>query len=210
MKWVKSVTFDLARIDMYTFRLLGIIKFCVMLGRGNKSNPHPPKVEGGSCKAPCDFFPTTFWASDLCNLYKPYNASIHNMHRNLGGVVWVGGVVKLIDRSPSVGGWGLWNSMILTLPITKIFDKIYSCNLVCGLELAFPYLFYQKCGENCIFICFCFSRKSNFAYYLCIFWIYVWNFEGGLSLLCHSDVIRRPMIHFWYQYKEETHSYCIQ
>ena len=26
----------------------------------------------------------------------------------------------------------------------KIFDKIYACNLVLGLELAFPYLFCQK------------------------------------------------------------------
>ena len=31
------------------------------------------------------------------------------------------GVVKAFDR----GGGGWWNSMILILPITKIFDKIY-------------------------------------------------------------------------------------
>ena len=52
-----------------------------------------------------------------------------------GGVVWVGEVVKVVSRGEVV------KSMILILPITKIFDKIYTCNLLCGLELACYYLF---------------------------------------------------------------------
>ena len=42
--------------------------------------------------------------------------------------------------------------MILVLPVTKIFDKIYACIVVCGLELAFPFLFYQKSRKNCMFL----------------------------------------------------------
>ena len=41
----------------------------------------------------------------------------------------------------------------------KIFDKVYTCNLVCRLELAFPYLFCQKIVK---------IRKSIFCYTLCI------------------------------------------
>ena len=83
-----------------------------------------------------------------------------------GGSIWVGGVVKVFGR---LGGW--WNSMILIFGnnrITKIFDKIYACNLVRRLELTFPYVFYRKFHENRMFLRF-FSRKLIFAYFLCIF-----------------------------------------
>ena len=63
------------------------------------------------------------------------------MPQNLGGVlhvhVWVGGVVKVIGRSGLVK---LHDSYFAY----SIFDKIYACNLVCGLQLAFPYLFLNQ------------------------------------------------------------------
>ena len=41
-----------------------------------------------------------------------------------------GGVIKVVG-----GGLVNWfNDMIFILPVTKIFDKMYACNLVCGLE----------------------------------------------------------------------------
>ena len=54
--------------------------------------------------------------------------------------------------------------MILILSTTKIFDKVYACNMVCGLELAFPYLLCQNAHKNRMFLRFV-SQKSIFAYY---------------------------------------------
>ena len=101
--------------------------------------------------------------------------------------------------------------MILILPITKIFDKIYACNLVCGLELAFSYLFWQKSRENRMFLHF-FSQKSIFAYSLCILSVIV-NISKILRVRFHYDVIVTSYEdggYFpWYQWKEETHSYTL-
>ena len=54
------------------------------------------------------------------------------------------------------------------LPITKIFAKIYACNLVCSLELAFPYFFAKIPWKSHVSKIY-FSRKLIFAYYFCIF-----------------------------------------
>ena len=32
----------------------------------------------------------------ICNLYLPYNASFHKYASKFGGIVWVGGVVKVV------------------------------------------------------------------------------------------------------------------
>ena len=62
-----------------------------------------------------------------------------------------------------VGRWGLLNSMIFSLPITKTSDKIYACNLACRLELAFSLLILLKrLGKSHVPTIF--SRKSIFAY----------------------------------------------
>ena len=70
--------------------------------------------------------------------------------------------------------------MILIFSITKAFDKIYACNMVCGLELAFSYLFCEvspilaqnglKTGLN----------VKDFSYSL--IYVNVQNFEGALTL----------------------------
>ena len=52
----------------------------------------------------------------------------------------------------------------------KIFDKIFAWNLVCRLELAFPYFFYRKIRENRMFLRF-FSGQSMFA----SFFVYISN-----------------------------------
>ena len=44
--------------------------------------------------------------------------------------------------------------MILILSITKIFDKICTCNLVCRFKLTFPSLFSQKFRGNRMFLRF--------------------------------------------------------
>ena len=46
------------------------------------------------------------------------------------------GVVKAVGRRELM--------KLIILPITKIFDKIYTCNLVYRLELKFSYLSCQK------------------------------------------------------------------
>ena len=76
----------------------------------------------------------------------PYNASFHKYASKFGVVVWVGGSSKSLVE----GG------VDSHLPITKLFDKIlvYACNLVCGLELAFSYLFWEKFSENRLFLRF--------------------------------------------------------
>ena len=38
---------------------------------------------------------------------------------------------------------------------------------------------------------------------------YFQNFEGTLTLWRHSDVIRKRIVLFWYQWKEETNSYTL-
>ena len=76
----------------------------------------------------------------------------------------------------SVEGRG-WNSMILILPIIKIFDKIYASNLECRFELAFSYLF----------------CRNQFLPILCVYFQDGQNFEVALTLWRHSDVIRRLM-----------------
>ena len=80
------------------------------------------------------------------------------MNRNLGvRAIWVGG--KL-----SIEGMGL-------------FDKIYACNLVCGLELAFPY---QKFHENCMFPHF--LAENQYLPIICVYFQFFQNFEVVLSL----------------------------
>ena len=76
----------------------------------------------------------------ICNLYKPYNAPFQKNESKFqfGGAVSVGGVVKVVGRG------GLVKLHILILPMTKVFDKKYIYNVVCRLDLAFPYLFYRK------------------------------------------------------------------
>ena len=66
--------------------------------------------------------------------------------------------------------------MILILPIPKIFDKIYACNLESRLGLAFPYLFCQNFGETRMFLRFLFLPI------LCIYFQFVPNFEVALKL----------------------------
>ena len=75
------------------------------------------------------------------------------------------------------------------LPKTKIIEKIYACNLVRKLELAFLTYFEKNSMK---FACFCdfFSQKSIFV--------------------LHYDVIVKSYTDkwylFWYHCKEETHS----
>ena len=61
--------------------------------------------------------------------------------------------------------------------ITKIFDKIYTCNLVCGLELPFLTYFVKT------------PMKIAFFYDIYLFFVYIvsdceyfQNFEGALTL----------------------------
>ena len=42
------------------------------------------------------------------------------------------------SRQKALAEGELVNTMIFILPITKLFDKINACNLVCELELTFP------------------------------------------------------------------------
>ena len=86
--------------------------------------------------------------------------------------------------------------MIFILPITKIFDKIYACNLVCRLELAFPYLFCQKSHENRMFLR-SFGQKSIFAYILCILSVIV-NIAKISRARLHYDVIATSYEGGWY------------
>ena len=120
------------------------------------------------------------------------------MNRKGGGAVWVGGVIKVFGR----GGW--WNSMSLTLPITKIFDKIYACNMVCRLELEFFYFFTQNSVKIACF--YDFLTENRFLPICCVYFQYVQHFEIALILWRRSDVIHRWMILIW---KEETHSYTL-
>ena len=91
-------------------------------------------------------------------------------------------------------GW--WNSMILILPKTKIFDKIYACNVVCVLELALPYLLHQNLHQNCDF---------------CLFFVYILNMFTILRTRLHCDVKVTSYVDgcylFWYQCElEETYT----
>ena len=82
--------------------------------------------------------------------------------------------VGAVRVGEAVVGRGRGNSRILILPITKMFDKKYACNLVCRLELAIPCLFCQKFRENCMF--------PHFLPILCVYFQYVQNFEVALKL----------------------------
>ena len=104
-------------------------------------NIRPPK--GGGCnplQPPLWFFFKTFWQPNgYISIYV-----ILTLQRIVSQVcikIWgrridlYGGAVKVFGR----GGNGIDETpLILILPITKISDKINACNLVCGLELAFP------------------------------------------------------------------------
>ena len=57
--------------------------------------------------------------------------------------------------------------MILILPITEIFDKIITGNLVCCLELAFTYVFCQKFRENRMLIDF--VEENQVLPILCVY-----------------------------------------
>ena len=50
-----------------------------------------------------------------------------------------------------VAGGGV-NSMILILPITKIFDKIYACILGVWIRISIFYLFCQQSCKNRMFL----------------------------------------------------------
>ena len=128
-------------------------------------NPRPPKV--GYCNL-LWFFPNNFLgqpkvAKRVYFIYtNPITHLFTKVNRNLRVPYGYWELSKL-----SVGeGW--WNSMILILPIIKIFDKKYAYNLVCRLELAFLYLFCQTFCENRMFLRFL-AEKSIFVYSLCIF-----------------------------------------
>ena len=65
----------------------------------------PSSSEVGLVETPCNFvlfcfvfFLTTFYGNRICNLYLPYNISFHKYASKLGGVVWVGEVVKIVGR----------------------------------------------------------------------------------------------------------------
>ena len=93
--------------------------------------------------------------------------------------------------------------MILILLISRIFDNIYACTLVCELELAFAYLFCHRFLKNRMFQWF-FSQKSIFAYSLCILFSIMFKL---LRSLLHYDVIVTSYGNgwylFWYQWKTE-------
>ena len=82
--------------------------------------------------------------------------------------------------------------MILILPMTKIFVKIYACNLVSSLELTFSYYF----AENSVKIArsYAFLAENQFLPILNVYFQYVKNFKIALTLSRHSDIIRRCMI----------------
>ena len=81
------------------------------------------------------------------NLYLPHNTSFHK--------------------------WGWWNSLIPILPMTKIFDKIYTnfCNLISGLRNNIYLLILPKFLGNCMFLWFI-AENRFFPYSLCIFSIF--------------------------------------
>ena len=64
-----------------------------------------------------------------------------------------------------------------------------------------------------MFLPFLAKKTPIFAYSLCIFSVivneYFQTFDDALTLWHHSDVIRRRVVLFLYQWKEETHSYTL-
>ena len=68
---------------------------------------------------------------------------------------------------------------------TKIFDKIYACNLVCGSELAFHYLFCQNSRENCMLLRFLSKNQFLPILYLLI-----------LSAIVNISKISRARLHY--------------
>ena len=95
--------------------------------------------------------------------------------------------------------------MILILPITKMFDKIYACSWVCGLKfIAFPCLFCQNSRKNSMrHVLTIFSQKSILTYSLCILSM----IENISRARLHYDVIVMSYEdgwYFWYQWKEKT------
>ena len=105
----------LSKKEIKELRMVFILSLTLVLRMGR-----------GCCNRTCQ--------TAICNLYLPYKHLFTNMHRNLGvSYGWGGGSLQ----SCLVEVGGAWNSMILILTITKIFDMVYSCNackLVCWLE----------------------------------------------------------------------------
>ena len=56
----------------------------------------------------------------------------------------------------------------------------YACNLVCGLELAFPSLFYKKFHENRM--CHRFLAENLFLLIFCVYFEYARNVEDAHAL----------------------------
>ena len=69
--------------------------------------------------------------------------------------------------------------MILILPITNIFDKIYACNLVCRLELAFYYLLVKNSVK--IACSYDFVAENLFLPILCVYFQNAQNFEVAVT-----------------------------
>ena len=120
----------------------------------------------GRLQPPCDFFEQLFFFPKrlYSNLYWPYNAQIcieiWGCRMGSRQILW-------------------WNSAILIFPITKTFDTIYACNLECGLELAFPYLFCQQSRENRMFLRF--LAKIDVCLF---FWLWIFpKFRGSAYIM---------------------------
>ena len=97
------------------------------------------------------------------------------------------------SKSLVEGEW--WNSLILILPITKIFDKIYACNLACGLELVFPYLFCHKNPWK-LHVSTIFLAKNRFLPILCVYCQLFLKFRGRAFF--HFDIIVTSYEDGWY------------
>ena len=151
---------------------------------------------------PCDFF---FF---LKRYYVSYTNPIYCIVSQICIEIWrcrmCRGVVKAFGRG------GCRNSMILILfyfyNISIWQDN--ACNLICGLELAFPYLFCQKARENRTLLYTIFQPKIDFSYSLCILSGIV-NITRFSRAHFHYDVIVKTGGIFWCQWKEETHSYTL-
>ena len=162
---------------------------------------------GGWLKLPCDFLNNFSWQPKVTKLLfviytNPITHRFTNIHRNLGVSCRYGELSKAL-----VEGEGWWNSMILILTITKIFDKIYACYLICRLEKALPCLFCQISHKE-LHVSTIFCQKSTFAYSLCKLSVIV-NISKISRARFHYYVIQRRMVLFWYRWKEETHSYTL-
>ena len=88
-----------------------------------------------------------------------------------------------------------------------LVETRYACNLVCRLDLALSYVFCRKFRENRMFLRF-FSQNR-----FCLFFVFIFNMLKILRLRLHYDTIVTSYADgwylFWYQWKEETHSYTV-